>query len=197
MKFIIDKKIKSTIPSTKVFDLGSINEGTINELLDTSIINIDQNIIPILKIENSNYLINDWNSKNIKESFELELTEDNLISLAGTPEPIDSRPYKVYTALLTQSGTDAPVATVLENTLGATITTSYIAVGVYRLISDIPVFTINKTYSPQDKKGFEDDNSGLVKVLRLNLIDDTTMDLRSSGSNDALANQFIEIRVYN
>lgn len=26
--------------------------------------------------------------------------------------------YKVYTALLTQSGTDAPVATVLENTLG-------------------------------------------------------------------------------
>ena len=29
----------------------------------------------------------------------------------------DSRPYKVYTALLTQSGTDAPVATVLENTL--------------------------------------------------------------------------------
>ena len=30
----------------------------------------------------------------------------------------DSRPYKVYTALLTQSSTDAPVATVLENTLG-------------------------------------------------------------------------------
>ena len=30
-------------------------------------------------------------------------------------------PYKVYTALLTQSGTDAPVATVLENTLGGTV----------------------------------------------------------------------------
>lgn len=29
-------------------------------------------------------------------------------------------PYKVYTALLTQTGTDAPVATVLENTLGGT-----------------------------------------------------------------------------
>jgi hypothetical protein len=27
-------------------------------------------------------------------------------------------PYKVYKALLTQSGTDAPVATVLQNTLG-------------------------------------------------------------------------------
>jgi hypothetical protein len=33
----------------------------------------------------------------------------------------DPRPYKVYTALLSQSGTDAPVATVLENTLGGDI----------------------------------------------------------------------------
>lgn len=30
----------------------------------------------------------------------------------------DSRPYKVYTALLKQSGTNPPIATVLENTLG-------------------------------------------------------------------------------
>jgi hypothetical protein len=30
-------------------------------------------------------------------------------------------PYKVYTALLTQTGTDAPVATVLENTLGEVV----------------------------------------------------------------------------
>jgi hypothetical protein len=27
-------------------------------------------------------------------------------------------PYKVYTALLTQTGTDAPIATVLQNTIG-------------------------------------------------------------------------------
>jgi len=39
--------------------------------------------------------------------------------------------YKVYTALLTQSGTDAPVATVLENTLGINLTFSYLGVGVY------------------------------------------------------------------
>lgn len=35
------------------------------------------------------------------------------ISINGNPV----KPYKVYTALLTQSGTDAPVATVLENSL--------------------------------------------------------------------------------
>lgn len=33
--------------------------------------------------------------------------------------------YLVYTALLTQTGTDAPVATVLENTLGGTVVWSY------------------------------------------------------------------------
>ena len=42
------------------------------------------------------------------------------------------RPYKVYTALLNQSGTNAPVATVLENTTGLTITWSRFQVGVYR-----------------------------------------------------------------
>ncbi len=39
--------------------------------------------------------------------------------------------YKVYTALLTQSGTDAPVATVLQNTLGVTLTFSYDQTGHY------------------------------------------------------------------
>ncbi len=40
-------------------------------------------------------------------------TTYDLMSAAGGAS------YDVYTALLTQTGTDAPVATVLENTLGA------------------------------------------------------------------------------
>ena len=40
-------------------------------------------------------------------------------------------PYKVYTALLNQTGTDAPVATVLENTIGA-ITWERLGVGNYK-----------------------------------------------------------------
>jgi hypothetical protein len=39
---------------------------------------------------------------------------------------------KVYRALLTQSGTNAPVATVLENTLGGTLVWSRLNQGVYR-----------------------------------------------------------------
>jgi len=50
---------------------------------------------------------------------------------------------KVYRALLTQSGTNAPVATVLENTLG-TITFGYDDVGSYS-INSVSLFTSNKT----------------------------------------------------
>lgn len=53
--------------------------------------------------------------------------------------------YLVYTALLTQSGTDAPVATVLENTLGVVPVWSYDDVGYYKLTS-AGIFTDNKTF---------------------------------------------------
>ena len=50
-------------------------------------------------------------------------------------EAIDALPVqpKVYKALLTQSGTNAPVATVLVNTLGETPVFSYDSTGVYLL----------------------------------------------------------------
>lgn len=54
-------------------------------------------------------------------------------------------PYKVYTALLTQTGTSAPVATVLENTLGVTPVWSYLSTGVY--LTDYVLGTnLNKIY---------------------------------------------------
>ena len=63
-------------------------------------------------------------------SEELILVEE---STGGeTPTPVDSRPYKVYTALLTHSGTNAPVATVLENTLGVNISWVRLDIGIFR-----------------------------------------------------------------
>jgi len=55
---------------------------------------------------------------------------------------------KVYRALLTQTGTDAPVATVLENTLGENPVQNYSDTGLFRIqIPDsVPVFTANKTF---------------------------------------------------
>lgn len=55
-----------------------------------------------------------------------------------------ARPYKVYTALLSQSGTNAPVATVLENTLGGLPVWSRNSAGLY--IANLSgAFTANKT----------------------------------------------------
>ena len=56
-----------------------------------------------------------------------------------------ARPYKVYTALLTQSGTSAPVATVLENTLGGTITWVRYLDGRYRADLSYAGYILNKT----------------------------------------------------
>lgn len=55
-----------------------------------------------------------------------------------------SASYLVYTALLTQSGTDAPVATVLENTLGGTPVWSRQASGTFRATLT-NLFTSNKS----------------------------------------------------
>jgi len=51
---------------------------------------------------------------------------------------------KMYLALLTQTGTDAPVATVLVNTLGGTVSFTRDDLG-YTLITSTGLFTINKT----------------------------------------------------
>lgn len=53
--------------------------------------------------------------------------------------------YKVYTALLNQSGTDAPVATVLENTLGGTPVWTRSSTGNY-ICTLTGAFTLNKTF---------------------------------------------------
>lgn len=43
------------------------------------------------------------------------------------------RPYRVYTALLTQSGSNAPNATVLENTFPAALTWTRASTGIYNV----------------------------------------------------------------
>ena len=55
-----------------------------------------------------------------------------------------ARPYKVYTALLSQTGTNAPVETVLENTLGGTVVWSRTVAGSY-FATLTGAFTTDKT----------------------------------------------------
>ena len=109
-------------------------------------------------------------------------------------------PYKVYTALLTQSGTDAPVATVLENTLEGTVTWTYEDVGLY-LAACSGCFTENKTMTILSLWG--DDNvtpklgySEWVSVnnIYLRLLNMAQNPDNSLGWSNILTS--IEIRVY-
>lgn len=52
--------------------------------------------------------------------------------------------YKVYTAILNQTGTNAPTAIVLDNTLGATISYTRNAAGWYTVTCSSPLFITNK-----------------------------------------------------
>jgi len=53
--------------------------------------------------------------------------------------------YTVYTALLTQTGIAAPVATILKNNTGATFTWARTSIGTYTITASSNVFTNNKT----------------------------------------------------
>ena len=53
--------------------------------------------------------------------------------------------YTTYTALITQAGTAAPVATILKNNTGATFTWARTGSGTYTITASSNVFTNNKT----------------------------------------------------
>ena len=113
----------STITTGKVIIYKpNFNVNPVDTLLD----------LPVLGAENTLYVIKDTGAIYLWNGSEFII--------------YDSRPYKVYTALLTQTGTDAPVATVLENTLGGVPVWSYSSLGTYHTTL-LDTFTINKTYT--------------------------------------------------
>jgi len=106
----------------------------------------------------------------------------------------EQRPYKVYTALLSQSGTDIPSAVVLENSLG-TIAFVRGDVGVYSITST-GLFVTDKTFI-LFKNPPNQDAAEAVECWR---IDADTLRLQTSDGGtpaDAILVQTsIEIRVY-
>lgn len=121
----------------------------------------------------------------------------NAINNSGTSN------YKVYTAFLTQTGTDAPVATVLTNTLGGTIVWTYDGVGNYSgTLSN--AFTKNKTVifvgSPGSNTGVINASNDFIASQSILYLTTATNPNNNTGVNftDAiLYYTSIEIRVYN
>lgn len=109
-----------------------------------------------------------------------------------------ARPYKVYTALLSQSGTNAPVATVLENTLGGTVVWSRSGTGGNYDATLSGAFTSNKT-SALSSPTYTSGNYALAipQYTSTSTVHFKTINVGTDlGTDDLLDNTFIEIRVY-
>jgi hypothetical protein len=100
---------------------------------------------------------------------------------------------KKYVALLTQTGTSAPTATVLENTLGGTLVWSYDGVGSY-IGTLTGAFTSNKT-AVLISGVYKGSVSGLRKTDNTVQIT-TTATSTNTEANALLDSTTIEIRVY-
>jgi hypothetical protein len=114
------------------------------------------------------------------------------------------RPYKVYTALLTQTGDTAPTSIVLENTLG-NVTLQYFDVGYYQIVLENSI-DINKTFlyignGPSSGGRFFFEEEGFKTITFLNsttiVVFSSTDGYATGLSNNELENCPIEIRVYN
>jgi hypothetical protein len=125
----------------------------------------------------------------------------------GPQGPAGELPYKIYTALLTQSGETALTAIELENTLGVTPVWSYNSIGNYQLTAN-GLFLASKTVvfmgSPYDDPATINFfgqanrlNDNVINVFTFKFIltpggDQITIE----PQNFALNNCPIEIRVY-
>lgn len=105
-------------------------------------------------------------------------------------------PYKSYVALLTQSGTDAPTAIVLQNDLGGTVVWSRSSTGNY-IATLVGAFTENKSWCVVNDTNDASD----VGYFSLKKVDSDSFVLDTFDSivtpvDDLLINTSIEIRVY-
>jgi hypothetical protein len=105
--------------------------------------------------------------------------------------------YEVYTALLTQTGNNAPVATVLENTLGGTVVWTRTNTGQY-LATLSGAFTLDKTvvFVTTGSKGTITANAYPSDVNNISLNTFSTSD-SLYRIDDAIEKTSFEIRVYN
>lgn len=108
------------------------------------------------------------------------------------------KPYKVYVAILHQSSTGAPTATLLENSTGTTFTWVYNATGSYAITADSGTpFTDNKTVV------FITPTGGDASVNLIHTAYNTTTNLSiytgdtfGANADNILDNTGIEIRIY-
>ena len=126
-------------------------------------------------------------------------TTGNQVVVKSQLDAVVARPYKVYTAVLTQQNTNAPSAVVLENTLGGTVVWSRNSTGNY-------YGTLNSAFPIQSKIALFQGGSmwGMLplKIIRVQHLNSNTIQIFTQQATDgalvdsSLSGTSIEIRVY-
>ena len=126
-------------------------------------------------------------------------TTANQVVVKSQLDAVAARPYKVYTALLSQIGNAAPTATVLENTLGGTVVWSRTGTGVYTATLN-GAFPLGKT-TVMPFFGTINGGVNLSQTISGVRIDNNSVGIRTSAGGTLtdvlLLDATIEIRVYN
>ena len=104
--------------------------------------------------------------------------------------------YTVYTALMTQTGTGAPVATILKNNTTATYTWSRTGVGAYEVQTDINIFDTSDTVVFGNIGENVKPDYFRWRVANVNLIEVTTYDENAALTDGIFQNGSFEIRIY-
>jgi len=101
--------------------------------------------------------------------------------------------YTKLVCLVSQSGTDAPTLTILENTTGATFSTIRQAQGVYQITTLSSVFTSDKTLVLAN-------NFRYPYTIDVNRTGATNLTIGTYNSgttrDDVLSNSSLEVRIY-
>jgi len=184
---------------TFVFLGGSINNGTIPDNASNKYINFKGTALLSAKTRNYGTTANRPTTNLFKGDKYFDTDLNYPVWWDGMDWVETNAKYKIYTALLTQTGTSAPTATILENTIGVSVVWSYNSVGTY--IGTLSgAFTDNKTicFITQPTNG----NNSTFGLVRNSSDNEVVLDSWLNGSKAdgqiGITNTFgVEIRVYN
>ena len=132
----------------------------------------------------------------LPNSDEIPLTQNFTVSSVAAFANSYSLGYTVYTALLTQAGAAAPVATVLQNTTGGTIVWTRASTGRYVATIGGATYTTNKTSCIVTTGGNNDFMLKPATIVNAT-IDFYNLDLSDNAVSDTIAaTTTVEIRIY-
>ena len=154
--------------------------------------------VVVVNTNNVRFGKNSGGLKTITLQLPTAVSANRVQSLPDADGTLALEDYKVYTALLTQSGSAAPTAKVLKNTTGATFSYSKLTDGYYGIAASSDVFTTDKTallYSLNSSGIYPSAIMSFYEAGPTAFVIETIYS--SNNADNIMKDTFIEIRVYN